>query len=42
VLTIPAALRPAARRLARANLFAPMYYGTGVKRASAPQGDATD
>ena len=42
LLTIPAALRPAARRLARANLFAPMYYATGVKRASAPQGDATD
>ena len=42
VLTIPARLRPCARRLARASLFAPMYYGTGVKRTSAPQPDATD
>jgi SAM-dependent methyltransferase len=42
LLTIPAGLRPAARRLARTNLFAPMYYGTGVKRASEPQGDARD
>jgi ubiquinone/menaquinone biosynthesis C-methylase UbiE len=42
LLAIPARLRPSARRLARTNLFAPMYYGTGVKRASEPQGDATD
>jgi SAM-dependent methyltransferase len=42
VLAIPARLRPSARRLARTSLFAPMYYGTAVKRVSELQGDVTD
>jgi ubiquinone/menaquinone biosynthesis C-methylase UbiE len=31
LLQLPSTVRPAARRLARTNLFAPMYYGTGIK-----------
>lgn len=42
VLRIPKALRPLARRLARTKHFAPMYFGTGVKRSSAPRVSTTD
>lgn len=35
LLPVPRSLRPLARRLARSNLFAPMYYATGLR--SAPQ-----
>ena len=42
VLTIPARLRPAARRLARTSLFAPMYYGIGTKPFPVSSGDRAD
>ena len=32
LLPVPSRLRPLARRLARTDLFAPMYYGVGTKR----------
>jgi SAM-dependent methyltransferase len=41
LLPIPPRLRPAARRLARTDLFAPMYYGVGTKRAAAPSSSPT-
>jgi SAM-dependent methyltransferase len=33
LLPVPGALRPFARRLARTDAFAPMYYATGVRRS---------
>ena len=40
LLKIPRPLRGSARRLARVDLFAPMYYGTGTRRLG-PRADAT-
>lgn len=42
LLRVPRRLRPLARRLARTDLFAPMYYGTGTKCASASFRAPTD
>ncbi len=41
LLTIPQRLRPLARKLARTDLFAPMYYGVGTRRASSPSSSQT-
>jgi SAM-dependent methyltransferase len=37
LLQLPGVLRKVARRLARTDAFAPMYYGTGVREWSVPQ-----
>jgi ubiquinone/menaquinone biosynthesis C-methylase UbiE len=42
LLPIPPRLRPLARRLARTDLFAPMYYGTGTKRSPTSSSSSTD
>jgi SAM-dependent methyltransferase len=42
LLVVPVRLRPLARRLARTTLFAPMYFGFGIKHSAAPPDAATD
>jgi SAM-dependent methyltransferase len=41
LLPVPRRLRPLARRLARTDLFAPMYYGVGTRRRSSPSSAPT-